>query len=295
MAKDYKKFLDDTRTVNNYKDFIKNYKNALKEREDIKNTAKKAAEFQKQVEQYIKDQENAPVWTRRSPQEMKQLKDASSKLIQNLRETKLSKDHIKEVNKTIKAGDNFVKAYRGASAVNSMIDVANSLKEQLIDPWTKIIKFSTTEEEPKPFSASYVPGEILSQTKERQARGESIPTDNSVSQEEWENHLRELGVDVDGLKGTKKEEATETTTTPETKVEDEVTYTYKPGDTFGQVVKDLGLGTKAGLWGPNGDVEYYNKQLEDQLWKSGVWPQGVRQNIPIGTTIKLRRRPEVEG
>lgn len=286
MAKNYKKFLDDTRTVNNYKDFIKNYKNALKEREDIKNTAKKAVEFQKQIEQYIKDQENAPVWTRKSAQEMKELRDASSKLIQNLRETKLSKDHLKEVNKTIKAGDNFVKAYRGASAVNSMIDVANSFKEQLIDPLTKIINISPAEE-PKPFSASYVPGEILSQTKERQARGESIPNDSSVSQEEWENHLRGLGVDVDGLKGTKTEE-----TAP---AEDEITYTYKPGDTFGQVVKDLGLGTKAGLWGANGDVEYYTKQLEDQLWKSGVWPQGVRQNIPIGTTIKLRRRPEVEG
>lgn len=74
----------------------------------------------------------------------------------------------------------------------------------------------------------------------------------------------------------------------------DISYTYKPGDTFGQVVKNLGLGTKKGLWGDDGDVEYYTKQLEKQLWKSGVWPKGSRQNIPVGTTIKLRRRPETE-
>lgn len=72
--------------------------------------------------------------------------------------------------------------------------------------------------------------------------------------------------------------------------EDVIEYTYKPGDTFGQVITDLGLKTSNGLWGPNGDVEYYTKQLEDQLWKSGVWPSGERQNIPVGTTIKLRKR-----
>lgn len=84
------------------------------------------------------------------------------------------------------------------------------------------------------------------------------------------------------------------TTTPSGKPKEDdseiIEYTYKPGDTFGQVIKDLGLNTDAGLWGANGDVEYYTKQLEEQLWKSGVWPQGERQNIPIGTTIKLKRR-----
>jgi len=65
-----------------------------------------------------------------------------------------------------------------------------------------------------------------------------------------------------------------------------IEYTYKPGDTFGQVITNLGLKTSNGLWGPNGDVEYYTKQLMDQ----GVWPDGVRGNIPVGTTIKLRRR-----
>lgn len=67
---------------------------------------------------------------------------------------------------------------------------------------------------------------------------------------------------------------------------DVVTYTYKPGDTFGQVILDLGLGTANGLWGANGDVDYYTKQLIDQ----GIWSDRIPHNIPIGTTIKLRRR-----
>ena len=71
---------------------------------------------------------------------------------------------------------------------------------------------------------------------------------------------------------------------------EEVEYTYKPGDTFGQVILDLGLDSGAGLWGDDGDVEYYTQQLMDQ----GIWEDGQRGNIPIGTTIKLKRRPVPE-
>lgn len=60
-----------------------------------------------------------------------------------------------------------------------------------------------------------------------------------------------------------------------------VSYTYKAGDTFGQVIKDLGLATDNGLWGGNGDVAYYTNQLHEQ---------GIYGNIPVGTTIKLTRR-----
>lgn len=60
-----------------------------------------------------------------------------------------------------------------------------------------------------------------------------------------------------------------------------VTYTYKQGDTFGQVIKDLGLETEHGLWGNSGDVAYYTEQLHEQ----GIWG-----NVPIGTTIKLTPR-----
>lgn len=62
---------------------------------------------------------------------------------------------------------------------------------------------------------------------------------------------------------------------------DTIEYTYKPGDTFGQVIVNLGLKTKHGLWGKNGDVAYYTKQLNEQ---------GIYGNIPVGTTIKLTRR-----
>ena len=58
-------------------------------------------------------------------------------------------------------------------------------------------------------------------------------------------------------------------------------YTYKKGDTFSDVLKTLGLTTNNGLWGSDGDVAYYTQQLRDQ---------GIRGNIPVGTTIRLKRR-----
>lgn len=62
-----------------------------------------------------------------------------------------------------------------------------------------------------------------------------------------------------------------------------VKYTYKPGDTFGQVILDLGLNTSHGLWGSDGDVAYYTEQLHSQ---------GIYGNIPIGTTIVLTPRKD---
>lgn len=66
-------------------------------------------------------------------------------------------------------------------------------------------------------------------------------------------------------------------------VEDKtISYTYKAGDTFGQVIIDLGLRTSHSMWDPvDGDVAYYTKQLNEQ---------GITGNIPIGTTIKLTPR-----
>jgi len=89
--------------------------------------------------------------------------------------------------------------------------------------------------------------------------------------------------DTTETKSTATETATKTTTPTETE-SDVVTYTYKPGDTFGQVLLDLGLNTGNGLWGSGGDVEYYTRQLVNQgaLDRNG--------NIPIGTTIRLTRR-----
>ena len=62
-----------------------------------------------------------------------------------------------------------------------------------------------------------------------------------------------------------------------------VKYTYKKGDTFGQVILDLGLNTSHGLWGTDGDVAYYTEQLHQQ---------GIYGNIPIGITIYLTPRKD---
>lgn len=62
-----------------------------------------------------------------------------------------------------------------------------------------------------------------------------------------------------------------------------VSYTYKKGDTFGQVILDLGLNTSHGLWGADGDVQYYTEQLHQQ---------GIYGNIPVGTTIYLTPRKD---
>lgn len=67
----------------------------------------------------------------------------------------------------------------------------------------------------------------------------------------------------------------------EAKDEAEIEYTYKPGDTLGQVLLDLGLSDADNLWGPGKDVDYYTNQLHNQ---------GIYGNVPIGTTIKLKRR-----
>ena len=94
--------------------------------------------------------------------------------------------------------------------------------------------------------------------------------------------------ELDNSGTTKTGTSTNTNTDTGTNTDNEeiIEYTYRPGDTFGQVIKNLGLQTSNGLWDPNGDVEYYTQQLIDQ----GIWPNGQRGNIPIGTTIRLRRR-----
>lgn len=60
-----------------------------------------------------------------------------------------------------------------------------------------------------------------------------------------------------------------------------ISYQYRSGDTFGQVILNLGLQTGHGLWGADGDVAYYTAQLQSQ---------GIFGNIPVGRTITLVRR-----
>lgn len=84
---------------------------------------------------------------------------------------------------------------------------------------------------------------------------------------------------------TKKEEPKKEEAKPAAKPakkDNTISYTYQPGDDFGNVIVKLGLKTSHGLWDPvDGDVAYYNKQLA---------AQGITGNIPIGTTIKLTPR-----
>lgn len=60
-----------------------------------------------------------------------------------------------------------------------------------------------------------------------------------------------------------------------------VYFKYMSGDTLGNVIKELGLQTDKGLWGPDGDVAYYTKQLREQ---------GIDGNIPTDRVIKLQKR-----
>lgn len=72
------------------------------------------------------------------------------------------------------------------------------------------------------------------------------------------------------------------TPTPSKKVH----YVYKQGDTFGQVICDLGLKTSHGLWGPDGDVAYYTRQLEEQ------GALDANGNVIVGREIVLAPRKD---
>lgn len=89
----------------------------------------------------------------------------------------------------------------------------------------------------------------------------------------------EVQTETVDVQSTTPEESTAEKT--DTNDDDVIEYTYKRGDTFGQVIKDLGLKTDKGLWGSDGDVAYYTKQLREQ---------GIPGMVPIGTTIRLKRR-----
>ena len=63
-----------------------------------------------------------------------------------------------------------------------------------------------------------------------------------------------------------------------------ITYTYKPGDTFGRVLLNLGLSDGSNLWGPGGDVDFYTQQLREQNMLD------YNGNVKLGIPFKLRRR-----
>ena len=81
-----------------------------------------------------------------------------------------------------------------------------------------------------------------------------------------------------------EEKVEEKVVTPTEDANEVITYTYKPGDTFGQVLLNLGLSDGTNLWGRGGDVEYYTQQLRDQNMLD------FNGNVKLGIPFKLRRR-----
>lgn len=70
--------------------------------------------------------------------------------------------------------------------------------------------------------------------------------------------------------------------------QDVLEHIYVKGDTFGQVLIDLGLSDGTDLWGADGKVAKYNKQLEAQ--KYVVYEDGKYWgNIPVGSNVKLEK------
>ncbi len=67
-----------------------------------------------------------------------------------------------------------------------------------------------------------------------------------------------------------------------------VTFQLKGNDPnykgFGQKLVDLGLATDKGLWGSDGDVQFYTKQLYEQ---GAIDSRG---NLKVGVPIKLKKR-----
>lgn len=66
--------------------------------------------------------------------------------------------------------------------------------------------------------------------------------------------------------------------------DDFIEFTYVPGDTFGQKILDLGIGTDNGLWGENGDVAFYTQQLIDGGYLDD------NGNVKLGVPIRLKKR-----
>lgn len=84
--------------------------------------------------------------------------------------------------------------------------------------------------------------------------------------------------------GTTTDTVNENTTTDSGSEDDFIEFSYKPGDTFGQKIIDLGIGTDKGLWGDDGDVAYYTQQLIDGDYLD------ANGNVKLGVPIRLKKR-----
>jgi len=131
-----------------------------------------------------------------------------------------------------------------------------------------------------------------------------VTFDHTPTHEELENARKQIeketGLKLYAPEGSSipevKEEIKETVTEEPAKKEeskaaapvednsDVITYTYKPGDTFGRVLLNLGLSDGTNLWGPGGDVDFYTQQLREQNMLD------YNGNVKLGIPFKLRRR-----
>lgn len=109
--------------------------------------------------------------------------------------------------------------------------------------------------------------------------------DNTISEYNFAN-AGNYGVRAINLHQYQWYEIVPATPTPTPTPTKKVKYVYQQGDTFGQVICDLGLKTSHGLWGEDGDVAYYTEQLIAQgaLDENG--------NVIVGREIVLTPRKD---
>lgn len=183
-----------------------------------------------------------------------------------------------------------------AGAVNLVGDTATKAKDKA----TEIINSATEKGKSafgkaldsyfKMFGLGYKDGQVYSPSVEKAISKAMKKDENSLTS--LGEVLEALERDANAREGQKNDAETVAEAVVEEAAdnagdedsEDIITYTYKPGDTFGQVLLNLGLSDGRNLWGRGGDVEYYTQQLiaQDMLDRNG--------NVKLGTPFKLRRR-----
>lgn len=128
---------------------------------------------------------------------------------------------------------------------------------------------------------NYVPGyhrEYSANTQEGRVTSKIVPDEKSADKLSQESN--NLGLYISTPPATQPSSSTVAPVGTES-----VEYSYKPGDTFGQVLLNLGLSAPGQLWGPDGDVAYYTRQLQQQDMLD------ARGNVKLGKKFKLTRRP----
>lgn len=128
----------------------------------------------------------------------------------------------------------------------------------------------------KMFGLGFKDGKVYSPEMEK------MMTDFEEQAKKGKLDTETLGEVIDAVQ--EKKEETKEPVVDEEEDDEVVTYTYKPGDTFGQVLLDLGLSDGSNLWGRGGDVDFYTQQLRSQNMLDSLG------NVKVGVPFQLRRR-----